>query len=144
MKTFLKITVLLGLFMSLCCLSSCGKENDDNDYAATIAGTYVGQDNGSDVTKKAHQTKAIGAAVIITRESNNKVTIAYDNDGTTKSTATSYPSATVTKSSNGDYNISYNDKYIDMQIRGIVSGNSLILQRINYGTVEVNFLGNKQ
>ena len=152
MKILLKSTLVLSLLMLSLGMVSCDPEKDKpdpgtptkNDYAAAVSGTYVGQDDGSDVTKGALQTKAIGATVTITRESNNKVTIAYDNDGVTKSSITSYQSATVTKRDNGEYNINYDDKYIDMQIRGIVNGSSLTLQRINYGDVEVNFSGNKQ
>lgn len=144
MKTFLKPSLILGLSILVLSLNSCGDKNkeEDKDYASKIAGTYVGEDTGSDVTKKT-STKAIGATAIIRRESNDKVTIIYDNEGVTKSSATSYPSAKVIKEEDGVYNIRYDDNYIDMQINGIVEGNQLTLQRVMYGDIDVNFIGYK-
>ena len=144
MKTFLKITVLLGLFTSLFCLTSC--EKDDDDFAVAIAGTYLGEDNASDITKKELSTKAIGATVRIIRTKNNTIDVTYFNDGLTKgeSDATQYPSMKVTKNGN-TYGFSgyLKEGPITQEITGLVEGNNLVFQVEISGLLVTNFNGNK-
>ena len=150
MKTFLKTITLLGLFVSLFCLTSCGDDNgnnnNDTDFAATIAGTYLGEDNASDITKKEVHTKAIGATAVITRTKKNTIDVTYFNDGVTKGEgeAAEYQSMKVTKEGN-TYGFSgyLKEGPITQEIKGVVDGNNLMLQVEISGLLITNFNGNK-
>ena len=150
MKTFLKTITLLGLFTSLFCLTSCGDDNENNnndaDFAAAIVGTYLGEDNASDITKKELHTKAIGATVIITRTKKSTIDVTYFNDGLTKGEgeATEYLSMKVTKEGN-TYGFSgyLKEGPITQEITGLVEGNNLVFRVEISGLPVTNFNGNK-
>lgn len=132
MKTFLKITILLGLLASACCLTSCGDENDD-DYAAEIAGTYLGENN----------FKGISAYVNIMRMSNQTVEIKYDDNVASKAGAeVTFNKVSVSKSGS-TYNLSGTDG-LDSEIKGSINGNELNLQVEYLGARSFIFQGYKQ
>ena len=149
MKTFLKTITLLGFFTSLFCLTSCGGDDDNDDYASEIVGTYIGQDYAWETPTKS-STKSIGATTIITKVSNKKVHIHYYNEGNTKSgedAPTDFYSVVISKSSNGEYNLHElrTSGGFDEELSAIIDEDGNInLQITTVGLLMTDFRGTKR